>query len=318
MNLPIKQVVLFNSGVGYFQREGEVEGNARVDLSFPASDINDLLKSLVLQDLGGGKVGDRQLRQPGPDREDAAQLRPRPDRQPDLRPDPQPGPRREDRGDAAADATPRSPARSPAPSSAWRRSTQPAGKDAAIDVDVLNLLCAEGLRRVPLTAGPAACASSTRSLDSEFQPALDVLAAAHDTQKKTVSLSFNGDGKRTVRVGYVVENPIWKTSYRLVLDKDGKPCLQGWAMVENTSDDDWNDVRMVLVSRPADLVPDGPVPAALHAAADRRAGAVRLAAAADLPGVAQRRPDRQPPAVSPTPGLGQVGQNFGHSATRPT
>jgi hypothetical protein len=49
-------VVLFSSGVGYFQREGTVEGNARVDLSFPVSDINDLLKSLVLQDLGGGHI----------------------------------------------------------------------------------------------------------------------------------------------------------------------------------------------------------------------------------------------------------------------
>src|SRR5262249_29855981 len=54
--LPIGQVVLFNSGVGYFQREGEVDGNARIDLTFPITDVNDLLKSLVLQDLGGGKV----------------------------------------------------------------------------------------------------------------------------------------------------------------------------------------------------------------------------------------------------------------------
>src|SRR5262249_32274420 len=54
--LPISQVVLFSSGVGYFHREGEVDGAARIDLSFPASDINDLLKSLVLQDLGGGRV----------------------------------------------------------------------------------------------------------------------------------------------------------------------------------------------------------------------------------------------------------------------
>ena len=78
-----------------------------------------------------------------------------------------------------------------------------------------------------------------------------MLARAHDTQKKAVSLSFNGEGKRTVKVGYVVENPIWKTSYRLVLEdgKDGKKAfLQGWAVVENTSDDDWKDVRMVLVS----------------------------------------------------------------------
>src|SRR5439155_15754723 len=51
-----KAVVLFNSGVGYFQREGSVEGDARIDLQFPATEINDLLKSLVLQDLGGGQV----------------------------------------------------------------------------------------------------------------------------------------------------------------------------------------------------------------------------------------------------------------------
>jgi len=54
--LPIANVVLFSSGVGYFQREGEVQGNARIDMSFPVADINDLLKSMVLSDLGGGHV----------------------------------------------------------------------------------------------------------------------------------------------------------------------------------------------------------------------------------------------------------------------
>src|SRR5262245_28210845 len=54
--LPINHVVLFSSGVGYFQREGEVQGNARIDLSFPVQDINDLIKSMVLQDAGGGHV----------------------------------------------------------------------------------------------------------------------------------------------------------------------------------------------------------------------------------------------------------------------
>src|SRR5262245_61636853 len=52
--LPIGQVVLFSSGVGYFQREGQIEGTARVDLSFPVTDINDLIKSMVLRDLDGG------------------------------------------------------------------------------------------------------------------------------------------------------------------------------------------------------------------------------------------------------------------------
>src|ERR1700686_4442517 len=54
--LPIAQVVLFSSGVGYFQREGTVEGNARVDLTFDVRDINDLIKSRVLRDLDGGVV----------------------------------------------------------------------------------------------------------------------------------------------------------------------------------------------------------------------------------------------------------------------
>src|SRR6185369_10892708 len=54
--LPVSQVILFSSGVGYFQREGQVDGNARVDLSFPVGNINDLLKSMVLQDLNGGKI----------------------------------------------------------------------------------------------------------------------------------------------------------------------------------------------------------------------------------------------------------------------
>ncbi len=62
-----------------------------------------------------------------------------------------------------------------------------------------------------------------------------------------MSINCTGAGKRKVRVGYVIENPIWKTSYRLVLEK-GKPYLQGWAIVENTTDEDWKDVHMALVS----------------------------------------------------------------------
>src|SRR5262245_27843692 len=54
--LPVTQVVMYSSGVGYFEREGQVDGNARIDLQFQASNINDLLKSLVLQDQGGGQV----------------------------------------------------------------------------------------------------------------------------------------------------------------------------------------------------------------------------------------------------------------------
>src|SRR5262245_27274370 len=85
-------------------------------------------------------------------------------------------------------------------------------------------------------------------IESEFRRALEVLALSHDSQKKSVSLHFAGEGKRKVQVGYVVEAPIWKTSYRLVLTEKAKPYLQGWAMVENPSDEDWSGVRMALIS----------------------------------------------------------------------
>src|SRR5205814_3736676 len=74
---------------------------------------------------------------------------------------------------------------------------------------------------------------------------------------KAVSIHFAGQGKRNVKVGYVVENPLWKTSYRLVLPpiakqeekkEEKKPYLQGWAVVENQTDEDWNGVRMALIS----------------------------------------------------------------------
>src|SRR5258708_17659417 len=84
-------------------------------------------------------------------------------------------------------------------------------------------------------------------MENEVRRALEVLSLSHDTQKKAVSLVFSGEGKRPVKVSYVVENPIWKTSYRLVL-QDGQPYLQGWAVVEDPNDEDSNNVHVSLVS----------------------------------------------------------------------
>jgi len=244
--LPISQVVLFNSGVGYFQREGQVEGEARVDLSFPIGDINDLLKSLVLQDLGNGKVSAISYDSQDPIDKILHSFAL------DLNNNPTFGQiLNQARGERIEVL------RQPKKDEGFGKLTGvivgmevkrvPAGKESFVDVDQLNLLGQDGLQSVPLTEVHAVRFLNP-DLDNEFKRALQVLAGAHDVQKKTVSLAFHGEGKRPVRVGYVVERPIWKTSYRLVLEKDGNLFLQGWAMVENTSDDDWNNVRMVLVS----------------------------------------------------------------------
>jgi hypothetical protein len=124
---------------------------------------------------------------------------------------------------------------------------QPASKDAVADVPVLNLWCAEGLRAVKLS-DLQRVRFLNPVLEGEVRKALEALAQGHDAQKKGVSLSCVGKGERELRVGYVVEAPVWKTSYRLVLNKEGKPFLQGWAIVENPSDEDWQKVGMALVS----------------------------------------------------------------------
>src|SRR5207249_652808 len=134
---------------------------------------------------------------------------------------------------------------------------QPHGKDVLVDVEMLNVLCSEGIRSAPL-GQVQRLRLLNPALESELRRALEVLATRHDSQKKVVSLAFDGEGKRPVKVGYVVENPIWKTSYRLVLnkprdknakqEKEDQPYLQGWAVVENTTDEDWSGVRMALIS----------------------------------------------------------------------
>jgi len=248
VNLPIRQVVLFNSGIGYFQREGAVEGDARVDLSFPVEDINDLIKSLILQDMGGGQISavsydsrdpiERTLQSYAINLNNTAGLS---------------GVLKQARGEKVEvsfnQPTPGQPATLSGSIIGVEMQKVPGGKDGPIDAEVISLWCADGMRSFRLNElqrirflNPA--------LESEVRKALEVLTTAHDSQKKAVSLSFTGAGKRPVKVGYVIENPVWKTSYRLVLGKEegDQPFLQGWAVVENPSDEDWSGVRMALVS----------------------------------------------------------------------
>ncbi|HJZ94660.1 MAG TPA: hypothetical protein VKE40_27590 [Gemmataceae bacterium] len=121
---------------------------------------------------------------------------------------------------------------------------QPTKDGQPVPVAVLNLWCTEGMRAVKL-GEIQRLRFMNPVIENEMRRALETLARSHDSQKKAVSLHFLGWAKRKVEVGYVVENPIWKTSYRLVL-KEGKPYLQGWAVVENPTDEDWVQVTMAL------------------------------------------------------------------------
>src|SRR4051812_40836815 len=201
--LPVKGVVLFSSGMGYFQREGDVEGDARVDLTFPAGDVNDLIKSLTLQDLGGGLVSavnydshdpvERTLKsfavdltgQPG-----QAQLLEQ---------------ARGEKVEVALNQSSNQPAGTLTGTVVGVEHHKEAIKDANVaDVAFVNLWCADGLRSVRL-ADCQRVRFLNPVLEGEYRRALDTIALSHDAQKKAVSLQFSGNGRRKVRVGYVTE-----------------------------------------------------------------------------------------------------------------
>src|SRR5580704_4836478 len=245
--LAIGQVVLFSSGVGFFQREGTVDGDARVDLSFPVADVNDLIKSMVLRDQDGGSISAVSIDSSAPTERTlksfAINLTGNPTFSDILN---------QARGEKAQVVLTNAGAGAAGTLNGVivgvEKQKQGVGKDT-VEVAVLNLWCSDGMRAVKLNEVQRVQFLNA-VIDSEFKKALETLALSHDTQKKSVSIRFVGDGKRRVKVGYVIENPIWKTSYRLVLgnQQQEKPYLQGWAVVENPTDEDWKDVRMALVS----------------------------------------------------------------------
>ena len=296
-------MVLFSSGVGYFQREGTIDGDARVDLSFPVQDINDLIKSMVLRDLNGGHVSAVSYDSNAPVEKTlntfAIKMTGNPTFGQILN---------QARGEKVEVVLQQANAAQPGTMTGAimgvEAQQQPAGKEGVVNVEQLNLWCADGMRSTKL-ADVQRVRFLNPVMDNEVRKALETLTQSHDTQKKAVSLNFVGEGKREVRVGYVIENPIWKTSYRLVLgkEKEDKPFLQGWAVVENATDEDWKDVRMALVSgRPISFqmdlytplyVPRPTVVPELFASLQPRTYSGGLEGR-DVNGVAERKPEQPP------------------------
>lgn len=243
--LPIRQVTLFTSGVSYIERGGAVTGDATVALTFRTAQINDILKSLTLLDASGQVqpvvYGARDpigrtlqafavdVRQPQSRAELLNRLR----------------------GTEVTVTTARGTLTGQVVGVESKSVTSPTGTTTT---DTLNLLGADGLQSVRLDDVSGIKLRDAR-LDRELREALTTLASGSDDQRRAVTLRFSGAGRRDVRVGYIAEAPLWKISYRLLLGP--KPTLQGWALVENTTDEDWNGIRLGLVSgRPISFIQD--------------------------------------------------------------
>ncbi len=237
--LPVSRVVLYQNGVGYFERQGKVDGEV-LTLQIHPSQINDLLKSLTVIDAGTGRAvsvslpleqnADRilnelpeQVRNAGGVLEVLKVFR---------------GAHVEIRGrmgtvegrvvgvenletDGGEDVQ-----------SDWRVSLKTSN-------DEIVVYPVKAISNIEL---------HDKTLSVGLERSLDVSLGEGGWKPISVAIRLAGPTPHRLLVSYIVEMPRWKPAYRLVLSHDSKPLLQGWAVVDNVSGESWHDVRLSLVS----------------------------------------------------------------------
>ncbi|NOT63298.1 MAG: hypothetical protein HOP19_24075 [Acidobacteria bacterium] len=247
-NLPLKRVILYSNGVAYFERRGQVSGKAEINLAFKQSQVDDVLKSLVVLDLGKGRVGAVSYNSSAP---------------PDARlkeipfsigaaSDPTTGGLaavlRQFQG-ARVSLTTANQTVSGSILTLSERQTPAQGNTLTLVKTSTLVLALEGgeLRSFDLND-----VRSVKLLDdgakTEIAGFAEATAAARRRDAKTISITSDGEGAREMVVSYTIAAPIWKTTYRVVLDAAGTPFFQGWAIVDNVSEEDWQDVSLSFVS----------------------------------------------------------------------
>jgi hypothetical protein len=241
--LPVRRVVLYKSGVGYFEHLGKVRGNQQVTIDFTSGQLDDVLKSLTTLDLDGGRVAgvsynsdaalDRRLsalRLPLGEQTTRAQFLSA------LR-----GARLEVRT-----ATTRVVGRLLSVERIDRRA------DGTVTaVDALALVSDTGdMTTIALDPGVTVRIAES-DLNQEVGRYLSAVASARDQDLRRLTITTTGTGERDLFVSYVSEVPVWKATYRLVLPsatEPRKPLIQGWAIVDNTVGEDWENVELSLVA----------------------------------------------------------------------
>jgi hypothetical protein len=251
-SLPIRSIALFTSGVAQVRHDGPLQDNVTVKIPFKPGQIDDVLKSLLLESTAGttatvvypssdplGRVlGEFQVNLEEP--LSMSQLLTR------LR-----GARvRVKAGGDDFEGT-----------VLGTEERAVAGQDASVEPATegfLNLLHEGQLRSLPMQhIGHIDILDPL--LRQDLQHALEILDQNRGQAQKPVVIRFSGTGAYTAAVSYIVEAPVWKSSYRLQLtERDAtKARLSGWALVENQTGSDWNNITLSLVNgQPVSFVQD--------------------------------------------------------------
>ncbi|HMG85359.1 MAG TPA: hypothetical protein VK574_06425 [Terracidiphilus sp.] len=251
-DLPVRKVVLYKNGVGYFEHAGTVSGNQRVTIDFTSPQLNDVLQSLTVLDEGGGRIAGVNYNSTTPLAEQLKTL------SLGMTEDPTStelfGALRGQKVEVTG-----------GPSSGLgggtisgrlmsiETRTEKTGSDEnakTIDKFYLTIIAGSGAVRVIELTPTLSVRPTDPSLQGELDRYLELLSSTHSTGLRHLTLDAVGQGQRELRVSYISEVPVWKVTYRMVFPReaDGKTTLQGWAVVDNTVGADWDNVQLSLVA----------------------------------------------------------------------
>jgi hypothetical protein len=244
-DLPIHEVVLYKGGVGYFERGGLLRAGESARLDFKASDMNDVLKSLTISEQNGGKVTGLRYDSSEPLDKKLADFPFKIDGNASLALflDQMRGAKVELKYGAETII-----------------GTVVSGRVVKADdkqperEQLVALLDSGELRMLDLAA-----ASSIRFADPKLQVQLrDYLAVVNQsrsTDKRSIYIDSSDAKERQIAAGYMIPTPVWKSSYRLIFNQKPEPTLEGWAIVDNTTGEDWTNVHLAVVSgRPVSFI----------------------------------------------------------------
>jgi hypothetical protein len=246
-DLPVKEVTLYKHGIGYFERAGTVAAGDEVRLDFKNNDMNDVLKSLIVTDANGGKISgirydsnatlEQQLQQYPFAIGSGELLSAFLDRIKGARMEISVGDAKQTGVILGARAVRTGPEDN--------RRTESEQLTLLLDSGAMANFDLGGVRSLQLLDA---------HLQEQLKQYLHTVAQANSKDKRSIYVDSNGAGNRSLRLSYITPVAIWKSSYRLSLDA-ANPRLEGWAIVDNTTDEDWSNVKLSVVSgRPISFI----------------------------------------------------------------
>jgi hypothetical protein len=244
-DIPIHEVLLYKSGVGYFERAGTLRPGDSARLDFKASDMNDVLKSLTLEDRNGAKVTGLRYDSSEPLEQKLAEFPFKIGGQAALSLflDQMKGARVEIKYGAETVAGAIVSGRLVAADDKHSEREQAVLLLDSGDIRTLDLAAAGSIR----LADP--------KLQAQLKDYLTIVSQSRSRDKRSIYIDSSDAKERQIAASYMIPTPVWKSSYRLVFNDKTEPTLEGWAIIDNTTGEDWTNVLLSVVSgRPVSFI----------------------------------------------------------------